>query len=108
MRRECVVAGTGQRQQAQATVGWRRDAGKQAVALETLQDAAEVAGIEVQLAAELRCRDARALGEFVEHTRLSEREPAVQEAVLQDADDACVEAAEPPDRGDAAFQRSGS
>ena len=95
-RREGVVARLGQRQQALAPVDRRWRARKQPIALEALQDAAEIAGIELQFAAKFGGGDVGALGEFVEHARLGQREAAVQQALLQGADDARVEAAEPP------------
>ena len=100
-RGEGVAAGRGQRQQALAPVGGGWRAREQAVALEALQDAAEIAGIELQFAAELGGGEAGALGQFVEHARLGEREAALQQAFLQGADGARVEAVEPADGGDA-------
>ena len=94
----------GQRQQALAPVDRRWRAREQPIALEALQDAAEIAGIEIQFAAKFGGRNAGALGEFVQHAGLGQREAAVQQALLQGADDARVEAAEPPDGGDAVSQ----
>ena len=90
----------GQRQQGLAAVGRRGLARKQAVALEALQDAAQVAGVDLQFAAKFGGGKIVALGQFVEHARLGEREAAVQQALPQGADDARVETAEPADGGD--------
>ena len=98
------MARWGQRQQALTPVDRRRRARKQPIALEPLQDAAEVTEIEIQFAAELSGRDAGALGKLVQHTRLGQREAAVQQTVMQGADHARVEAAEPPDGGDAVVE----
>ena len=76
--------------------------------LEALQNSAEVAGIQLQFAAELGGGEVAALGEFIEHARLGQGEAAVQQALLQRADDARVGAAEPADRGDALRECTGS
>ena len=90
----------GQRKQALAPAIGPRRAGKQTVAFEALQNAAEIAGIEIQFAAKIGGCSAGALGKLVENARLGQREAAVQQAFPQRADDARVEAAEPADSGD--------
>ena len=100
-RGEGGMARLGQGQPDLAPVGRGWLARKQAVALEALEDAAEIAEIEPQFPPKFRGREVVALGEFVEHARLGQREAAGQQALLQDADDARVAAGEPPDGGDA-------
>jgi len=68
---------------------------------ETLQDPAEITGIEAQFSRDVGGGQVLPMGEFVHHARLGQREAAVVQAFAQRADGACVEAAEPPDGGDA-------
>ena len=58
-------------------VGARSLLGDQTARREAAQDAAEVAGIEAELAADLARGRLVALGELVEHARLGERERAL-------------------------------
>jgi len=78
--------------------------GEEAALVEAAQDAAEVTGIETEVGGELRCRRPLALGEFVEHARFGERIGALQEAIPQHADPACIEAIEAADRADALLE----
>ena len=75
----------------------RRLAHDQPGVREAAQDAAEIAGVEPELLAELGRRDRVALRELVEHARLGQREPAVEQSFLQHADPPRVEAVETAD-----------
>lgn len=101
------MPGWGQRQQALTPVDRRGCARKQPIALNPLEDAAEVTRIEIQFAAEFSGRNPGALGKLVQHPRLGQREAAVQETVVQGADHARVEAAKSPDGGDAVVEGCG-
>ena len=79
----------------------RAIAPQQSIAREALQDAAEIAGIQAELAADIRGSQRRPVRQFVEHARLGQGEPAVMQPLAQCADGAGVEPAEPPDGGDA-------
>src|SRR5580700_7973428 len=73
----------------------------QAAFLEIAQHAAEIAGIEIERAADLgRGRRATA-GDLIKHPRLAERIGAVEKGFAQHADLPRVEAIEAADRGDA-------
>ena len=69
--------------------------------MEAAQDAAEIAGIEAEIAADVGRGRAVALPDLIEHARLGQRERAVEPAVLQHAEVLGVEAVEAPHRGDA-------
>src|SRR5690606_7632916 len=63
---------------------------------EAAQDAAEIAGIEAEVAAQLGCGRPLALRQLVHHPRLGERERALRQPLLQDADLPGVETVEAP------------
>ena len=69
------------------------------------EDAAEVAGIQVQVAPKHAGGDLISVGQFEQHARLGQRESAVEQSLPQGADDARVEAAEAPYCGDAGLGR---
>ncbi len=73
----------------------------QPILVEAAQDAAQIAGIKTELAADVARGRTRALPDFVEHPRLGERERAVEPGFLQQADVLGVEAVEAAHRGDA-------
>src|SRR3984957_20770778 len=73
----------------------------QAALLEIAQHAAEIAGIEIERAADLGCGGRAAAGELVKHPRLAERIGAVEKGFAQHADLPRVETVEAADRGDA-------
>jgi hypothetical protein len=99
-RGEGCATRRGQRQQRLAPVGRSGHAREQPVALEALQDAAEIAGIELQRAAKLGGGRVVALREFEQHAGFGKREAAVQQSLLQRADRAGIEAAEAADGAD--------
>ena len=74
----------------------------QALAPQALQQAAEVAEVEVEVGAELARGARAALADLVEHARLRQRERAAEVARLQRADAAGVEAVEAAHRIDVA------
>src|ERR1700689_4394401 len=73
----------------------------QAALFEIAQNAAEIAGIELERPADLGRRRGTAAGDLVEHARLAERIGAVKKSFAQHADLPRVEAVEAADRGDA-------
>ena len=84
-----------------AGVVGRALAGDEAVALQAGEQAAEEAGVDVHLAAQVGDLGDLALAELVEHARLGQRVGRAQQAVAQDADARGVEAVEGADGGDA-------
>ena len=88
-----------------AGVVGRALAGDQAVALQPGEQAAEEAGVDVHLAAQVGDLGDLALAELVEHARLGQRVRRAQQAVAQDADARGVEAVEGADGGDAVLAR---
>ena len=86
-----------------AGVVGRALAGDQAVALQAREQAAEEAGVDVHLAAQVGHLGDLALAELVEDARLGQRVRRAQQAVAQDADARGVEAVEGADGGDAVF-----
>jgi two-component system cell cycle response regulator len=91
-----------------AGVVGRALAGDQAVALQSREQAAEKAGVDVHLAAQVGDLGDLALAELVEHARLGQRVGRAQQAVAQDADARGVEAVEGADGGDAVFDDDGT
>jgi hypothetical protein len=81
----------------------QRFAGDQPGLIEILHDSAEIAGIETQFGADLLCREIFAVGEFVQHPGLAQRERALQELLVQHAELAGVKAVEGANRGDFLF-----
>ena len=75
----------------------RRRTADQAAGFEPPEDAAEVAGVQAEIAAELGGGRRGAVREFVEDAHLGERERAVQQMLAEDADLARVEAVERAD-----------
>src|SRR5258708_36545255 len=73
----------------------------QAALLEVAQHAAQIAGIEIERAADLGRGRRAAAGDLVKHPRLAERIGAVEKSFAQYADLPRVEAVEAADRGDA-------
>jgi len=103
-RREGGASGRGQRQQALPSVGVRRSLGEQAAPGELGQDAAQITGIERQLAGQLGRAETPAqvgvLRQLIEHARLGQRKFAGEQPLLQHADPLGVEAVEAPHHGD--------
>jgi len=94
----------GQRQMALAPVGFRRRSLDQVAPLEAAQDAAQVARVQAELAAELRRGGLLAVRKLVEHPHLAQRERALEIALVQQADLLGVEAVEAPHRRDARIE----
>ena len=88
-----------------AGVVGRALASDQAVAVQPGEQAAEEAGVDVDLAAQVGDLGHLALTELVEHARLGQRVGRAQQAVAQDADARGVEAVEGADGGDAVLGR---
>ena len=88
-----------------AGVVGRALAGDEAVALQPGEQAAEEAGVDVHLAAQVGDLGDLALAELVEHARLGQRVGRAQQSVAQDADAGGVEAVEGADGGDAVSRR---
>ncbi len=85
-------------------VGRRRLAHDEAAPLEIAQYAAQIAGVEIERAADPARRHRAALRDLVKEARLAERIGAVEIGFAQHADLARVEAVEAAHRGDAALQ----
>ncbi len=75
-------------------------AGDQALFVEALHDAAEIAGVEAELVADLLCGKVVPLRELVEHAGLAERERALSQVLVEHAKLAGVEAVEGANRCD--------
>jgi hypothetical protein len=69
-------------------------AGEQPVLVELLDDAAEVAGIQAQFQSDALRGRALAMGKFVQHPRLAQRERAFEQLLVEDAELARIEAGE--------------
>ena len=100
-RGERLAALGGHRQKALPCVVRRGLLADQPELVEAPQDAAEIAGVEIEVARDVGRGGAAALPDLVEHARLGERERAVEPAVLQHAEVLGIEAVEAPHRGDA-------
>jgi hypothetical protein len=92
---------SGERQMALARIFIGANTLHEARSLETLQDAAQIAGIEPEVAPDFSRRRAGPVGQLVEDAGFREREGAVQEALLQHTEAAGVETREPPHGADA-------
>ena len=97
----------GERDQALAAVAARGGPAHQAAALEALQHAAQVGGVEVEVAAEVGGRRRRIAVRLVEHPHLRQRQRAVQVVLVQHADAPGVEPVEAADGLDAIVERRG-
>ncbi len=84
-------------------VAHRRLALYQAALFELAEHPAQIAGIEVERAADIACGRRAAARDLVKHARLAERERAVEKSFAQDADLPRVEAVEAAHRCDACF-----
>src|SRR6185437_40154 len=83
-------------------VGGKRLSTDQPLLVETLDDAAEIAGVEAELDADFLCREVVAMGQFVKHPRLAQRERAFCQMLVQHPELARIEAVEGADCGDLA------
>ena len=100
-RLEGLAAARGDRQEALPGVVRRDVLADQPALVKAAQDAAEIAGVEAEIAADVGRGGAVALLDLVEHARFGQRERAVEPAVLQHAEMLGVEAVEAAHRGDA-------
>ena len=100
-RRERLSPARREGQQGLPTVLLRLLRRHEAAGAKVAQDPAEIAGVEPELARDVARGQLLAAGQFVEHARLGEREPALPPAVAQHADVLRVEPVEAPHRGDA-------
>ena len=73
----------------------------QAAFLEPLQKAAEIAGVQAEIADERARGRILPMGELVEDAGLGQREGALEQPLLEHADAPGIEAVEAPDGGDA-------
>ena len=106
-RRVSGAAARRERQMALPGVARRNFAADQAAFLEIAQHAAQIAGIEIERAADLGRGRGAAAGDLVKHPRLGERIGAVEKGLAQHADLPRVEAVEAADRGDALVALAG-
>jgi hypothetical protein len=93
-----ALAGRGDREMEVARVVGRALAADELLVLELPQQAAEVAGVEVEIAREFGRRRPFAMSELPEQARFGQREARVGQAFVQDADAPRVEAVEAADR----------
>jgi hypothetical protein len=100
-RREGGAAARRQREVDLPAVGTRPLLDDHPALREAAQDAAEIAGVEAELAADLARGRLVAMGDFIKDARLRQRERARRKALLQHADALRIEAVEPPHRRDA-------
>src|SRR5580704_6836752 len=100
-RRISGAAARRERQMALPGVARRDFAPDQSAFLEIAQHAAEIAGIEIERAADLGRGRGAARGDLVKHPRLGERIGAIEKGFAQHADLPRVEAVEAANRGDA-------
>jgi hypothetical protein len=80
-RRKSGAPALCQRELALPAVAVGDDALDQPLPAKPAQDSAQIAGIEAQLAPDLRRGDALAMSELVQHARFGQREPAVEQAL---------------------------
>ena len=76
----------------------------EAALCERAQNAAEVTGVEAEVAAQLRSGRRGSVGKLVEHAGFGERKLGFEQAVAQHAHPSGVEAREPSHRCDALFR----
>ena len=76
-------------------------AGHESAGLEAREQAAQVAGVEVERRAQVGDRGHVALAQLVQHARLRQRVGGAEQPVPEHAEPLGVEAVERPDRGDA-------
>ena len=108
-RSEGGAAQRGQGQQALAGVQRAGGALDQTALLEALEQAAEIAGIEAEVADERARGRIFPMGQLVEDAGLGQGEGALEQPLLEHADAPGIEAVEAPDGSDAGRQRgSGS
>jgi hypothetical protein len=98
--RKGLAAPGGQRQQRAARVLRREPGPDQAAPAQRLQQAAEVAHVEVELRRQLAGARAAAPAELVDQPRLGQRVGGAEQPAAQRADARCVESIEPPHRVD--------
>jgi len=82
-------------------------AGDELPPAEVAEDAAQVAGVEVELAAEVGGAHGVAVGELVEHADRGEREVALEMRLIENVDAARIESIEPADGVDGVGRGAG-
>jgi hypothetical protein len=90
-----------------AGIARRWCAGEKSALLEGLEHAAQVAGVEPQIAAEIGGGKPCAMRDFVQHARLGQRELALVQPFFKQADLAGVKTVEMPDGLDRARRGRG-
>ena len=93
----------GQRKLVLAAIRREWFADDQATLVETLDDSAEVAGIEAEFRPDLLGRRLVAMGEFIEHPRLAQRVGALHQMLVEHPELVGVEAVEGANRRDLAI-----
>ena len=93
-RCEGAPAGAREAEVEMACVARRAFAADQLLLLQRAQQAAEIPGVEVEIARELDGGRAVAVGELPEEARFGQREAGVGELLVEDADAARIEAVE--------------
>ncbi len=102
--REGLAPLRGQREVASPAVLLRTELAKEPALLEAAQDAAQIPGVDAEVATQLGGRRVHAVRELVQHARLREGERTAGEAFTQHADLARVEAVEATHGVDAAIE----
>src|SRR5204863_9826149 len=106
-RLECGPPRARRREDVAARVCFRGRAFQPSAFLECTQDAAQITSVESERAAQIARGKPGAVARFVQDARLGQRERAVQEAFLEDADLARIEAVEVPDSADVRVEGAG-
>src|SRR5262249_14214915 len=87
----------GERHEVLAGVGWRRFTADQLPAFKALQNAAEIAIVQVELRRQFRSWPFRAMCQFVEHAHFGQRERTAEEPFVEDSNVLRVETIETAD-----------
>ena len=95
--REQGPSGLGEREQGSAAIQLGSPARDQAGALEPPQDAAEIAGVELEVGADLGGCRRLPMRQLVQHAAFRQRQVATEQPLAQHADPSCVEAVEASD-----------
>src|SRR6185312_13256504 len=82
-------------------------AGHELAPAEVAEDAAQVAGVEVEFAAEIGGAHGVAVGELVQHADRGQREVALEMRLIENVDAARIESIEPADGVDGVGRGSG-
>ena len=107
-RRERCVALLRQSEPALTAVAGGTPARDEPAAREPREHPAEISGVDAERAAEIAGGETLVMRQLVQHARFSERKGRMQEALVEDAEPARVEAGEAADGGDAVVRRHGA